>query len=148
MRRLICFIPFLLIILRTEDCEIFNYGNDFWGTWVLRRSSWEQIISSMVSSFSGVAAVCEQPELLCLSTAPNASNLFYESLHQNFVPALLWIIFPFCIWCVSFFMMMFDNRLICVRKNYYFIIKYLQTRCSLHVDRSLISDLNIIMANG
>ena len=52
LKRLNCFIPFLLIILCTKDCEIFNPSAiPFGRTWVLGWSSWEQITSSMASSF-------------------------------------------------------------------------------------------------
>ena len=87
-----------------RNCEIFNPLVISFGG---RLFSEEQIIPSTAS-----VAVRERPEPFYLSMLPNASDL--KSLHQSFVPVFLWIIFRYFIYCISFFMIMFDNRLICL----------------------------------
>ena len=87
-----------------RNCEIFNPLVISFGG---RLFPEEQIIPSTAS-----VAVRERPEPFYLSMLPNASDL--KSLHQSFVPVFLWIIFRYFIYCISFFMIMFDNRLICL----------------------------------
>ena len=104
-------------------CSIISFG----GTWFSGWPSWEQTISSTASSFSAVVAVRGQPEPFCLSMVPNASSneAYHKSLHWSSIPGFLWIIFPYFICYVSYFMIMFDNRLICVRKKHYWGIRQL-----------------------
>ena len=90
-----------------RNCEIFNPLVISFGG---RLFPEEQIIPSTAS-----VAVCEQPEPICLSMVPNASDL--KSLHRSFVPVFLWIICRYFIYCILFFMIMFDNRLICLSDN-------------------------------
>ena len=133
MRRLSYFIPFLLIIFRTDNCEIFNpLAISFGGTWVLG-----------YSFFVFRSCSCSRMTKTFLSFhGTKCFKSLYTSLYLSFVLVLLWIIFPYFICCVLFFLIMLDN--LCQKK---LLLRYSHTRCSWNVDRLLISSLNIIMAS-
>ena len=141
--RLNCFIPFLLIILCTEDCEIFNPLAIYFGvTWFRGWSSWKQIISSTASLFTGVVAVLWRLQPFCLSMVPNASNLFIscfaEVLPWCFSGLFFHILYAvYHFWCLITTLSAPEKKL----------LRYPPTCCSFNVNRSLISSLNIIMAS-